>query len=124
MSGYIARIQSLHIIILTTLRSPVGRVLIKMPFLSSLNPIPSFPGYTGPYSVGSQDIEIPTAELSTSSLPPKPDINTASFRLFYPCQDEKKRGQHIHWLPDPQNEYLKAYYTFLQAKPWLASLLT
>lgn len=95
-----------------------------MPFLGHLNPIPSFPNYTGPYNVGSHDVEIPTLELSTPGPPPNPEITTSSFRLFYPCQIDTKTTQHIHWLPDPQSQYLKAYYSFLQAKPWLASLLT
>lgn len=95
-----------------------------MPFLGHLNPVPSFPNYTGPYKVGSQDVEIPTLGLSTACPPPNPEITTSSFRLFYPCQPDTKKTQHIHWLPDPQSQYLKAYYSFLQAKPWLASLLT
>ena len=101
-----------------------ARVVNTMSFLSHLNPIPSFPSYTGPYNVGSQDVEIPIHELSTPSPPPNPEITTSSFRLFYPCPKEQKTTKHIHWLPDPQSEYLKAYYSFLQAKPWLASLLT
>ena len=103
-----------------------GRVLLNMhtdtPFLSRLSPVPSFPAYSGPYTVGTQDVEIPISELSSSAPAPDPQVSTISFRLFYPCEPEK-RAKSVSWLPEPQGEYLRAYYRFMQASPWLASLL-
>ena len=92
------------------------------PFFSRLSPIPSFPPYSGPYSVGTQDVEIPVSELSSPVSAPDPQVSTISFRLFYPCESEK-RAKSVYWLPEPQGEYLRAYYRFMQASPWLASLL-
>ena len=104
-----------------------GRVLLHMrtetPFLSRLSPVPSFPAYTGPYSVGTQDVEIPTSELHSPALAPHSQISTISFRLFYPCEPEQRKSNPVFWLPEPQGEYLRAYYRFLSAAPWLASLL-
>ncbi len=114
--------------------------------LSHLNPIPGFPGFTGPYDVGTVDLEIPISELSspseaqaptpeiapplanaseeqrdTLSPPPNFDITTISFRIFYPCEPTKS-SKSPYWLPTPQTEYLKAYARFLGASPRLATL--
>ena len=114
--------------------------------ISHLNPIPGFPGFTGPYEVGTVDLEIPISELSspseaqaptpeiapplanaseeqrdTLSPPPDFDITTISFRMFYPCEPTKS-SKSPYWLPTPQTEYLKAYARFLGASPRLATL--
>ena len=96
----------------------------KMSPFSRLSVIPSLPTYTGPYQVGTQNIEIPIADLYSPTPPPNPKISTVSFRLFYPCHDQqKKRTSTVYWLPEPQGEYWRAYARFLSASPWLASLL-
>ncbi|KAL9634771.1 MAG: hypothetical protein Q9164_003888 [Protoblastenia rupestris] len=92
---------------------------------SSLSPIPSFPPYTGPYTVGTQDVEIPISELPSFVPAPDPSISTINFRLFYPCEKQQlKRAKSVYWLPEPQNEYWRAYARFLQAGPWLATILS
>ena len=94
-----------------------------MSFLHALSPVPSFAAYTGPYTVGTREIEVPAPELS---LPPPPDsfISTINCRIFYPCEGEKNKSKKpVYWLPEPQDEYFRAYARFLHASPWLASLL-
>ncbi|CAF9941676.1 MAG: hypothetical protein ALECFALPRED_009260 [Alectoria fallacina] len=90
--------------------------------LSRLNPVPSFPAYTGPYKVGTQEIEIPISDLPTSCPPPDADITTVSFRIFYPCEPTQPKS--VYWLPSPQREYFRAYARFLSAGPRLASFLS
>ncbi|KAI1340874.1 phospholipase A2 [Xylariaceae sp. FL0016] len=91
-------------------------------FLSHLNPIPRFPGYSGPYKVGTIDVEIPISELDSPA--PAPDdtseIETIQFRVFYPCQPDAK-GKRISWLPAPQREHLSAYMQFLGVGPLVAN---
>lgn len=89
--------------------------------LSRLNPVPSFPAYTGPYNVGTQELEIPISDLPTSNPPPDANVTTVSFRLFYPCEPTKPKS--VYWLPSPQGEYFRAYARFLSAGPRLASFL-
>lgn len=87
-----------------------------MTWLSRFNPTPGFPGYTGPYKVGSTDIEIPASELESPGPSPSPCTNlpTVAFRVFYPCQQEsEQRG--VRWIPSPQREYVGAYARFLGA---------
>ena len=95
-----------------------------MSFLHFLSPVPSFNAYTGPYAVGTQEIEVPTSELS--SLPPTPEssISTINCRVFYPCEAGTTTSKKlVYWLPEPQGEYFRAYAQFMQASPWLAGLL-
>ncbi|KAL8733015.1 MAG: hypothetical protein Q9166_002413 [cf. Caloplaca sp. 2 TL-2023] len=94
-----------------------------MSFFSHLNPIPSFPSYTGPYQVGTTDVEIPAAELPSPSSTPDPSLSTVSFRVFYPCEPPAKHPQPVYWLPDPQQEYLGAYVRFLGASRRLSGFL-
>ncbi|KAL8806145.1 MAG: hypothetical protein Q9182_001546 [Xanthomendoza sp. 2 TL-2023] len=94
-----------------------------MAFFSHLNPIPSFPSYTGPYQVGTTDVEIPVSELPTPSPTPDPTLSTVCFRIFYPCETPAKRPKPVYWLPDPQHEYLGAYVRFLGASHRLSGFL-
>ncbi|KAI2643167.1 phospholipase A2 [Xylaria nigripes] len=82
--------------------------------LSKLNPIPRFPEFTGPYKVGTVDIEIPVKELDSPAPAPEgaAEIETIQFRIFYPC-DSSAHGKRITWLPSPQRDYLSAYIKFL-----------
>ncbi|KAI1205900.1 PAF acetylhydrolase [Annulohypoxylon truncatum] len=82
--------------------------------LSRLNPIPSFPEYTGPYKVGTADVEIPVSELDSPAPAPDNavDIETIQFRIFYPAHPEAQ-GKRITWLPAPQRDHLSAYIQFL-----------
>ncbi|KAI0427323.1 phospholipase A2 [Xylaria sp. FL1042] len=89
--------------------------------LSKLNPIPRFPEFTGPYKVGSVDVEIPVCELESPAPAPEnaAEIETIQFRIFYPC-DASATGKRISWLPAPQRDYLSAYIKFLGLNALLA----
>ncbi|KXX76545.1 putative phospholipase A2 [Madurella mycetomatis] len=94
-------------------------------FLSALNPVPSFPDYTGPYKVGTVDVEIPVSEL----VPPSPtpdgaeDLHTVQFRVFFPGVPEP-RGKRVTWVPAPQRLHVAAYAQFLGIGSTLASILS
>ncbi|RYO83912.1 hypothetical protein DL766_008288 [Monosporascus sp. MC13-8B] len=83
-------------------------------YLSQLNPIPRFPEYTGPYKVGTVDVEIPVSELESPAPAPADasEIETIQFRIFYPAQPDSE-GKRITWLPAPQRDHLSAYIKFL-----------
>lgn len=83
-------------------------------YLNKVNPVPILPEYTGPYKVGTIDIEIPVSSLNApSAAPPNAaDIQTVQFRLFYPAQPDSK-GKRITWLPAPQRSHVSAYTKFL-----------
>ena len=92
-------------------------------FVSGLNPTPSFPTYSGPYPVGTLDVEIPASEVLSPSPSPDPSISTVSFRVFYPCNPPKEGPKSVYWLPDPQRQYIKAYAQFLGASSNLSGFL-
>lgn len=94
----------------------------NMTWLNSINPTPAFPAHTGPYKVGSVDIEIPSTDLdSPSTKSPPEDLPTVAFRVFYPCkQDSNEKA--VRWIPSPQREYVSAYARFLGANNAFASM--
>lgn len=94
-------------------------------YLSQLNPIPTFPEYTGPYKVGTVDVEIPVSELESPSPTPDnaADIPTVQFRVFYPAKPDSN-GKKISWLPAPQRQHVSAYTQFIGIKPMLADLVS
>lgn len=83
-------------------------------YLKKVNPIPALPEYTGPYKVGTVDVEIPVIDLNSPSDMPSNarDIATVQFRIFYPAQPDAK-GKRISWLPAPQRSQISAYTKFL-----------
>ncbi|KAF3770759.1 PAF acetylhydrolase [Cryphonectria parasitica EP155] len=83
-------------------------------YLNKINPIPTLPEYTGPYIVGTIDVEIPISGLNAPSEAPEnaADIHTIQFRIFYPAQPDS-RGKRITWLPAPQRSHVSAYTKFL-----------
>lgn len=93
-----------------------------------LNPTPQFPDYTGPYKVGTIDVEIPISELeSPSTFVPDSasNLKTVLFRIWYPCVDEQgKKHEKITWLPQPQREHISAYSRFLGAGRTAAKILS
>ncbi|KAK3325555.1 platelet-activating factor acetylhydrolase, isoform II-domain-containing protein [Apodospora peruviana] len=93
--------------------------------LSLLNPIPAFPEYTGPYKVGSIDVEIPISELTAPSPAPggAQDLVTAQCRIFYPATPDSD-GKRITWLPAPQRLHLSFYTQFLGLGSLAASVLS
>ncbi|SPJ83903.1 related to acetylhydrolase [Fusarium torulosum] len=97
----------------------------KMSYLSRLSPIPAFPDYTGPYKVGTVDVEIPVSELESPSAAPEgtDKIHTVQYRMFYPAVAESNE-KRISWLPNPQRQHLVAYTKFLGLGPMLAEFLS
>lgn len=83
-------------------------------YLNKVNPVPTLPEYTGPYKVGTVDVEIPVADLKAPSKTPAQagDIHTVLFRIYYPAQADSK-GKRITWLPAPQRHHVSAYTKFL-----------
>lgn len=83
-------------------------------YLKKVNPTPALPEYTGPYKVGTVDVEIPVSDLNAPSDVPSNarDIPTLQFRIFYPAQPNS-RGKRITWLPAPQRAQISAYSKFL-----------
>lgn len=85
--------------------------------------MPGFPAYTGPYTVGTIDVEIPVSELESPSPCPDETIGTIQYRIFYPCEAESK-GKNVNWVPAPQRETLAAYGRFLGAGNKLADFIS
>ncbi|KAF1851364.1 uncharacterized protein K460DRAFT_269662 [Cucurbitaria berberidis CBS 394.84] len=95
-----------------------------MTWLHRLNPTPTFPAHTGPYKVGSIDVEIPTSELKSPTVDTPPaDLPTVAFRIFYPCTQESNQ-KAARWIPSPPREYVSAYARFLGANSAFASVFS
>ncbi|CAK7213832.1 hypothetical protein SBRCBS47491_001940 [Sporothrix bragantina] len=94
-------------------------------YLSRLNPIPAFPEYTGPYKVGTVDIEIPITDLNSPSPAPEgtKGLHTVQFRIFYPTAPDAQ-GKRISWLPTPQRSHVSGYTQFLGIGPVLAEFVS
>ncbi|KAK3328011.1 platelet-activating factor acetylhydrolase, isoform II-domain-containing protein [Cercophora scortea] len=95
---------------------------------SRLNPVPTFPEYTGPHRVGTVDVEIPVSVLDAPSPTPEgaADVHTVQCRIFYPAVPEAEGSGHkrIPWLPSPQRLQVSAYAQFLGIGPVAASVLS
>lgn len=92
-------------------------------FFSRLNPTPSFPHYTGPYTVGSTDVEIPVESIPCTVQRPHSSISTIAFRIYYPCTlPAKHHGRNVYWIGYPQRSILSAYARFLGANPSFANI--
>ncbi|EKD19445.1 uncharacterized protein L3040_002676 [Drepanopeziza brunnea f. sp. 'multigermtubi'] len=92
-------------------------------YLSRLSPVPGFPEYTGPYKVGTIDVEIPVTELESPSPAPVNHISTVQYRIFYPCEPDAS-GKPVSWIPNPQQGYISAYTRFLGAGSKLAEVIS
>ncbi|TVY44387.1 putative phospholipase A2 [Lachnellula occidentalis] len=92
-------------------------------YFSRLNPVPGFPPYTGPYTVGTLDVELPVSELDSASPAPDNSVSTVQYRVFYPC-DPGFRGKNINFIPSPQREYIAAYTRFLGAGNALSEFIS
>jgi platelet-activating factor acetylhydrolase len=94
-------------------------------YWARLSPVPAFPEYTGPYKVGTMDVEIPICDLESPS--PAPDnaanIETVQYRIFYPAVPETD-DKHISWLPTPQRRHVSAYTQFIGINHTLAEVLS
>lgn len=88
--------------------------------------VPKFPEFSGPYKVGTIDVEIPLDELRSPSPSPLDDdskVKTILYRIFYPCDPETK-NEYADWLPQPQRAYLAGYCRLLNVKSNVASCLS
>ncbi|KAJ2901500.1 hypothetical protein MKZ38_001728 [Zalerion maritima] len=96
-----------------------------MSYLSRLTPVPSFPSYTGPYTVGTIDVEIPISDLQSPAPAPEnaDHIQTIQFRIFYPAA-QTTTGKKIPWLPNPQRAHLVGYTKFLGLGPMMAEIVS
>lgn len=94
-------------------------------YLSRMSPVPAFPEYTGPYKVGTVDVEIPVTDLDAPSAAPEgaDDIPTVQFRVFYPAVPESDE-RRITWLPNPQRHHVSAYTRFIGVGSTLAEFLS
>ncbi|KAH9863647.1 hypothetical protein J1614_009579 [Plenodomus biglobosus] len=95
-----------------------------MTWLNRINPTPTFPAHTGPYKVGSIDVEIPTSALEspTDEAPPA-DLPTVAFRMFYPCKQDSDQ-KAVKWIPSPQRETIASYAKFLGANSVFAGVFS
>ncbi|KAF4977271.1 hypothetical protein FZEAL_6159 [Fusarium zealandicum] len=94
-------------------------------YFSRLSPVPAFPEYTGPYKVGTVDVEIPVSELNAPSVAPEgaENIHTIQYRMYYPAVSESNE-KRIGWLPTPQRQHLVAYTKFLGLGSMLAEFFS
>ncbi|KAF2846910.1 hypothetical protein T440DRAFT_492317 [Plenodomus tracheiphilus IPT5] len=93
-----------------------------MTWLHRINPTPAFPAHTGPYKVGSVDVEIPTSELESPTIDAPPaDLPTVAFRMFYPCTPDSDQ-KAVKWIPSPQRDTIAAYAKFLGANSAFAGV--
>ena len=96
-----------------------------MSWFSRLDPTPSFPAYSGPYQVGTVDVEIPTADLPSSSSVPDAAPSTVAFRVFYPCeQTPSSTSRPVKWIPSPQRATVSAFTRFLGANSKFADFFS
>ncbi|KAI9648384.1 hypothetical protein NHQ30_003017 [Ciborinia camelliae] len=106
-------------------RSPVG--LREKIFGAPL------PYYSGPYSVGQMDIEVPVREPRTFSKIKRQhkhvlNLETVLFSVFYPSgfgsgegvsPEGEKKWSRVTWLPRPRVEIAKGYSKFAGLPSWL-----
>ena len=110
---------------MTSAGREIGHASNMATLFSKLNPTPTFPSRTGPYDVGTLDVEIPTACLDPCIGPPDPNVSTVQFRIFYPCDSPStKDGKAVYWIPEPQREHLAAFVRFLGAGTVSADLFS
>ena len=93
--------------------------------LSNLSPVPAFPEYTGPFKVGTMDVEIPVSELNSPAPAPEnaQNIDTIQFRIFYPAVDGSDQTR-VSWLPQPQRDHVSAYTRFMGVGNALAEMIS
>ena len=91
--------------------------------LRHLNPTPQFPPYSGPYQVGTTDIEISASSLPQTVEKPDSAPSTIAFRLFYPSQQSAAPSKPVRWISKPQYDQLASVWRFLGIGSTLSSWL-
>lgn len=90
------------------------------------------PYYTGPYSVGQMDIEVPVRDPRTFSNIKRDhkhvlNLETVLFSVFFPSgfgsgegisPEGEKKWSRATWLPRPRLEIAKGYGKFAGLPPW------
>ncbi|TAQ84791.1 hypothetical protein B7494_g6884 [Chlorociboria aeruginascens] len=92
-------------------------------YLSRLSPVPFFPHYTGPFKVGTTDVEFSASQLESPSPAPDDAITTVQYRVFYPCDPPSSR-KRAYWIPSPQRGYVSGYSKWGGAGDNLAELIS
>ncbi|KAK3669585.1 hypothetical protein LTR78_010523 [Recurvomyces mirabilis] len=89
-------------------------ILFRMPFFSS-----KLPAYTGPYKVGTIDIEAPVEKRNISEArfanggKPAFELETVLFSLYYPAnKDARSHRPHHHWISRPVGLHAEGYARF------------
>lgn len=111
---------------LQALGFPLATKSYLRPTLSSLSTmglLPYFPAYSGPYSVGSIDIEVASADLVPHNQASSRIPETVACRVFYPAEqpEKKSHARPVYWIQDPQKDIVSAYGRFLGVSPRLAT---
>jgi len=88
--------------------------------------LPYFPAYSGPYAVGSIDVEVASKDIRPSSQLSNSIPETVACRVFYPAEQPTKKPhpRPVYWIQDPQKEIVSAYGRFLGASPRLATVFS
>ena len=87
--------------------------LFASPLLAS-----NLPRYTGPYAVGTIDIEAPCEQRGISpfklkgSGDPSLPLDTVLFSLYYPATDLRKSKPRHYWVPKPVSVTAEGYLRF------------
>ena len=90
----------------------------------SLYPLPYLPSFSGPYKVGSSEVEVPISEL-LDAVQTGDAIETIKFRIFYPTVANAKPTSSVYWLPEPQKQLTEAYASFMGATSgWTSFMAT
>lgn len=88
-------------------------------------PTPYFPSYSGPYTVGTFDLEVPSADVLPSAQSHEDIPETVSCRVFYPAENQKTHhARPVYWIQSPQRGIVSAYGQFLGASPRFAHLFS
>jgi len=88
--------------------------------------LPYLPAYSGPYPVGTIDIEVASADILPSGQSSSQIPETVACRVFYPAEQpaKKSHSRPVYWIQNPQKEIVSAYGRFLGASPTLASVFS
>ncbi|KAI0878754.1 platelet-activating factor acetylhydrolase, isoform II-domain-containing protein [Hypoxylon argillaceum] len=99
--------------------------LFSLPLFAS--PLPM---YSGPYPVGSADIESPvsppilvdTAQFKDSHKNAF-ELQTVLFTLYYPAAYGKSQNKHHHWMPKPISVTARGYAKFAHISNWITNAI-